>query len=186
MLAINNERYIERAEIIREKGTNRSAFFRGEADKYGWVDIGSSFLPSDLIAAFLFAQLESLVSIQKQRIRLWNLYRELLEPLQADGLICLPIIPPGATNNAHMFYVVCQSLEDRTRLIKTLEKRSILAAFHYQALHRSRYYMDKHDGRALPNADRYTDCLVRLPLYCGLSDEDIQRITRAVYESFGQ
>ncbi|MDQ1327250.1 MAG: dTDP-4-amino-4,6-dideoxygalactose transaminase [Candidatus Poribacteria bacterium] len=186
MLTINDEQFIARAEIIREKGTNRSAFFRGEIDKYGWVDIGSSFLPSDVIAAFLYAQLENLASIQKQRLRLWNLYRETLEPLQAEGLVQLPIIPPGATNNAHMFYMVCRSLEERTGIIEHLKMSGILAVFHYLPLHLSHYYHDRHDGRYLPNAERFADCLLRLPLFFNLRDQDVLRISEAVKEYFGR
>ncbi|MCX6027645.1 MAG: dTDP-4-amino-4,6-dideoxygalactose transaminase, partial [Chloroflexi bacterium] len=107
MLTINDERFVPRAEIIREKGTNRSAFFRGEVDKYSWVDIGSSFLPSDIVAAFLYAQLENLEAIQARRLALWRLYAELLAPLETDGLLQRPVLPPYATNCAHMFYVVC-------------------------------------------------------------------------------
>lgn len=186
MLTINDEQFIARAEIIREKGTNRSAFFRGEIDKYGWVDIGSSFLPSDVIAAFLYAQLENLASIQKQRLRLWNLYRETLEPLQAEDLVQLPIIPPGATNNAHMFYMVCRSLEERTGIIEHLKMSGILAVFHYLPLHLSHYYHDRHDGRYLPNAERFADCLLRLPLFFNLRDQDVLRISEAVKEYFGR
>jgi dTDP-4-amino-4,6-dideoxygalactose transaminase len=176
MLAINDERFLARAEIIREKGTNRSAFFRGEVNKYGWVDIGSSFLPSDIIAAFLYAQLENLESIQLRRKQIWNRYHELLEPLEASGLLELPVIPPHATNNAHMFYLVCKNLEQRTKLIEYLKEHGIMAPFHYLPLHNSPYYHDRHDGRALPNAERFSDCLVRMPMYYELSMNDIEYI----------
>lgn len=176
MLAINDERFLARAEIVREKGTNRSAFFRGEVNKYGWVDIGSSFLPSDIIAAFLYAQLENLDSIQLRRKQIWNRYQELLEPLETKGLLELPVIPPNATNNAHMFYMVCKNLEQRTRLIEYLKKQGIMAPFHYLTLHNSPYYHDRHDGRALPNAERFSDCLVRLPMYYEMSMSDIEYI----------
>lgn len=186
MLAINDERFTARAEVIREKGTNRSAFFRGEIDKYGWVDIGSSFLPSDIIAAFLYAQLEHLESIQQRRLQIWNLYQERLEPLEEKGLLKLPVIPPDSTNNAHMFYIVCQSLDDRTGLIEHLKKHGVMAVFHYLSLHRSPYYQHLHDGRTLPQADHFTDCLLRLPLYYELTENDVQRIADLIYGYFGQ
>jgi dTDP-4-amino-4,6-dideoxygalactose transaminase len=169
MLAVNDPRYFERAEIIREKGTNRSAFFRGEIDKYGWVDIGSSFLPSDIIAAFLYAQLEQLPAIQQRRRLLWERYYALLAPLAAEGLLELPVIPPGATNNMHLFYVVCRSEAERAGLIAHLKAHGIMAVFHYLSLHRSPYYARRHAGGPLPNADRFSDCLLRLPLYYDLT-----------------
>lgn len=181
MLTINDPRFIERAEVIREKGTNRSAFFRGEIDKYNWVDIGSSFLPSDIIAAFLFAQLENIEAIQQRRLLLWNLYRELLEPLAARGLMQLPLIPPDATNNAHMFYLVCADPADRSDLIARLRQHDILAVFHYSSLHRSPYYHAMHDRRELPQADRYSDCLLRLPMFYELEEDDLRRITGLVH-----
>ena len=180
MLAINNEGFTTRAEIIREKGTNRSAFFRGEVDKYGWVDIGSSFLPSDIIAAFLYAQLEHLEIIQKRRFQIWNLYKEMLEPLEKSGFLKLPVIPPDATNNAHMFYIVCKSLNDRTGLIEHLKKHGVMATFHYISLHKSSYYEHHHDGRNLPNSDQFTEYLLRLPLYFELTDNDVEYITNLI------
>jgi dTDP-4-amino-4,6-dideoxygalactose transaminase len=175
MLVVNDPRFIARAEVIREKGTNRSAFFRGEVDKYNWVDIGSSFLPSEIISAFLYAQLENLDDIQKKRKTIWSKYQKGLEVLQKKGLAQLPFIPDYATNNAHMFYLVCNSLEDRTGLIDHLKSKDINAVFHYLSLHKSPYYKDKHGSRELPNCDRYTDCLVRLPFYYELTDEDVER-----------
>ena len=176
MLGINDARFIRRAEIIWEKGTNRAEFFRGEVNKYGWCDIGSSFLPSEVIAAFLWAQLESLGEIQSKRKLLWNKYYELLKPLAEQGRFRLPEIPDYATNNAHMFYLVCNNLTERTALIKKLKENDILAVFHYLSLHSSEYYKDKHDGRPLPECDRYADCLVRLPMYYDLSESDVERI----------
>ncbi|MGG7664181.1 dTDP-4-amino-4,6-dideoxygalactose transaminase [Dyadobacter sp. BHUBP1] len=176
MLAINEPGLTERAEIIREKGTNRSQFFRGQVDKYSWVDIGSSFLPSDIIAAFLFAQLEHLDDIQAKRKAIWNLYNEKLAPLSGYG-VQLPYIPGFATNNAHMFYLVCNSLDERTALIQLLKDNGILSVFHYLSLHKSQFYAQKHDGRALPETDRYADCLVRLPLFYELETEDVLKIT---------
>ena len=183
MLCINDERFIRRAEIIWEKGTNRAEFFRGEVNKYGWVDTGSSFLPSEVIAAFLWAQLEQLDDIQSRRKYLWDLYYTHLLPIANSPLpkLALPNIPDYATNNAHMFYLVCNNLEERTALIKNLKDNGILAVFHYLSLHSSPYYQDKHDGRALPECDRYADCLVRLPMYYDLKDEEIIEICKQIY-----
>ena len=165
LLAINDEQFINRAEIIWEKGTNRSSFFRGEVDKYGWVDIGSSFLPSEIIAAFLWAQLENLEKIQTKRKEIWNDYFTKLNNWAKENEIWLPELPVYATNNAHMFYLVCKNLEQRTQLIEKLKSNNIMAVFHYISLHKSPFYQDKHDGRILPEADRFTDTLVRLPLF---------------------
>ena len=175
MLCINDERFIRRAEIIWEKGTNRAEFFRGEVNKYGWVDTGSSFLPSEVIAAFLWAQLENLDEIQSRRKHLWELYNTGLSPLASrlSPNLALPNLPDYATNNAHMFYLVCNSLEQRTALIKHLKEHDIQAVFHYLSLHSSPYYTDKHDGRDLPECDRYADCLVRLPLFYDLADDTV-------------
>ena len=178
MLAINDERFIRRAEIIWEKGTNRAEFFRGEVNKYGWVDTGSSFLPSEVVAAFLWAQLEELDNIQNRRKLLWNKYYELLKPLADKGMFTLPDVPEYATNNAHMFYLVCNNLEERTALIKKIKENGAQAVFHYLSLHSSEYYKDKHDGRDLPNCDRYADCLVRLPLFYELGEEEVESITK--------
>ena len=177
MLCINDERFIRRAEIIWEKGTNRAEFFRGEVNKYGWVDTGSSFLPSEVIAAFLWAQLENLNDIQSRRKHLWELY---YSRLSISPKLAVPTIPAYATNNAHMFYLVCNSLEQRTALIKCLKDSGILAVFHYLSLHSSPYYADKHDGRVLPKCDRYADCLVRLPMYYDLEDEEVVEICNVI------
>ena len=182
MLAINDERFIRRAEIIWEKGTNRAEFFRGEVNKYGWVDTGSSFLPSEVVAAFLWAQLEELDYIQNRRKLLWNKYYELLKPLAAKGIFTLPDVPDYATNNAHMFYLVCNNLEERTALIKKIKENGAQAVFHYLSLHSSEYYKDKHDGRDLLNCDRYADCLVRLPLFYELEEKQVDYITDVINE----
>lgn len=184
LIALNDESLIKRAEIIREKGTNRSAFFRGEVDKYNWVDIGSSFLPSELTAAFLFAQLEKLDDIQNKRKLLWKRYYENLKHLEAEGKIILPVIPEFATNNAHLFYVLCRSLEERTGLMAFLKKNDILSVFHYISLHKSPYYAGKHDGRELKNSDYFTDCLLRLPMYYDLSLDDVDFITGKISEYY--
>ncbi|OJV33068.1 MAG: dTDP-4-amino-4,6-dideoxygalactose transaminase [Bacteroidales bacterium 36-12] len=184
LLAINDERFIKRAEIIWEKGTNRAEFFRGEVNKYGWVDTGSSFLPSEVIAAFLWAQLENLDDIQNKRKQIWNQYYEGLKPLADKGCFELPAIPEYAENNAHMFYLVLPSLEKRSKLISYLKENGILSVFHYISLHTSDFYKNKHDGRDLPNSDRYTDCLVRLPMYYELKDEEMERIVNLLIELY--
>jgi dTDP-4-amino-4,6-dideoxygalactose transaminase len=184
MLVINDEQFMARAEIIREKGTNRSAFFRGEIDKYGWVDMGSSFLPSDIIAAFLFAQLENLENIQNKRKEIWNYYYKVLKSLEEKGYLKLPYLPDFASNNAHMFYVVCKNLEERQGLINALKKNNVLSVFHYLSLHKSPYYLSKHDGRELPNSDFYSDSLLRLPMYYELTNEDLILITKTIFEFY--
>jgi dTDP-4-amino-4,6-dideoxygalactose transaminase len=184
MLVINDQRFARRAEIIWEKGTNRAEFFRGEVNKYGWVDIGSSFLPSEIVAAFLFAQIEKLEEIQNRRKRIWNLYHERLNPLAKEGRLNLPVIPGHATNNAHMFYLDCKNLETRTQLIAHLKKNEILSVFHYLSLHKSPYYQPLHDGRELPNADYFTNTLVRLPLFFELTDEQVNFICDRIFEFF--
>lgn len=184
MLAINDPAYIARAEIIREKGTNRSAFFRGEIDKYGWVDMGSSFLPSEIIAAFLYAQLENLDDIQKRRMEIWNTYHTELKPLADQEKIILPVIPEYAKHNAHMYYILCNNLEERTGLIEYLKQQNINAVFHYLSLHKSPFYADQHDGRVLPNSDRYTDTLLRLPFFYELDAEQQARIIDTIYTYF--
>ena len=180
LLVVNDERFVRRAEILWEKGTNRAEFFRGEVNKYGWVDIGSSFLPSEVNAAFLWAQLENLNDIQAKRTLLWETYYQLLKPLAEKGLFSLPDIPNYATNNAHMFYLVLPSLEARTDLIAYLKNHGVGAVFHYLSLHSSAYYAPRHDGRALPNCDRYADCLVRLPLFYDLTIEQVQTICELI------
>lgn len=176
LLVVNDERFVRRAEILWEKGTNRAEFFRGEVNKYGWVDMGSSFLPSEVNAAFLWAQVENIDDIQAKRKMLWNRYYERLKPLAEKGVFSLPDIPEYATNNAHMFYLVLPDLEARTELISHLKSNGALAVFHYLSLHSSAYYADKHDGRELPECDRYADCLVRLPLFYDLSMEQVDAI----------
>jgi dTDP-4-amino-4,6-dideoxygalactose transaminase len=171
MLVVNDKAFEKRAEIIWEKGTNRSAFFRGEVDKYGWVDVGSSFLPSEIIAAFFWAQLEHLDQIQQRRKEIWQAYYEGLQAWAGKHGIGLPVIPNYASNNAHMLYLVCQSLEQRTALIEHLKKHQIMAVFHYLSLHKSPFYAPRHDGRELPESDRFSDCLVRLPMFYALEVE---------------
>jgi dTDP-4-amino-4,6-dideoxygalactose transaminase len=183
MLIINDDQFVKRAEILREKGTNRSAFFRGEVDKYNWVDIGSSFLPSDILAAFLFAQIENLEIIQNQRKSIWNTYFEKLKELELSNKIKLPKIPSFATNNAHMFYIICNNIEQRANIIESLKKEGILAVFHYLSLHDSAFYQSKHDGRILAESDRYSNCLLRLPLYYELTLEQVAKICEIIHEA---
>jgi dTDP-4-amino-4,6-dideoxygalactose transaminase len=168
MLVINDDRFIRRSEIIWEKGTNRSAFFRGEIDKYGWVDVGSSFLPSELNAAYLFAQLESIQFIQQQRMAIWKAYHTELNEWAAALDIQLPSVPGYATNNGHMFYLICKNEAQRNSIIQHLKKHEILSVFHYQSLHKSVYFKDKHDDRNLEHSDRYSSVLLRLPLFVEL------------------
>jgi dTDP-4-amino-4,6-dideoxygalactose transaminase len=183
-LHVNDLEMISRAEVIREKGTNRSAFFRGEIDKYGWVDIGSSFLPSELTAAFLLAQLEALDDIQTKRLSIWRQYNDRLLPLKYAEHLQLPYIPDYASNNAHMYYIVCDTINVRTNLTKFLNEKGIHTAFHYQSLHKSRYFENLHDGRSLEHSDRYTDCLLRLPLFYELEADQIDLICDAIVKFF--
>ncbi|MFC3160366.1 dTDP-4-amino-4,6-dideoxygalactose transaminase [Chryseobacterium arachidis] len=179
MLTINDEKFINRAEIIWEKGTNRSMFFRGEINKYGWVDTGSSFLPSEIISAFLWAQLENINPIQEKRLAIWNRY---FEGLKDCKNITLPVIPDYATNNAHMFYIVCKDLDSRTALIKKLKENDVLAVFHYLSLHKSEFYTQKHKNGALHNSDHFEECLLRLPFYFELTEAQQQKIINTINE----
>ena len=176
LLAVNDERFLRRAEIIWEKGTNRSEFFRGMVNKYGWCDIGSSFLPSELNCAFLWAQLEKLDEIQNERKRIWNRYAEALG---------LPVIPAYAENNAHMYYRVFPDLASRTTFMDALKAKGVQTTFHYLPLHSSAYYAPRHDGRALPNCDRYADGLVRFPLYAGLTDAELDTVISSARAALG-
>ena len=186
LLTVNEERFIRRAEIIWEKGTNRAEFFRGMVNKYGWVDTGSSFLPSEINSAFLYAQLESLDTIQARRKEIWKQYNEGLKPLADKGCFEMPDMPEYATNNAHMFYIVCRNLEERTGLIAHLKDAGIYAAFHYLSLHLSDYYREHHEGEIpnLPNCDRFADCLVRLPMFFELKDEEVTYVVEKIKENY--
>jgi dTDP-4-amino-4,6-dideoxygalactose transaminase len=186
MLVVNDSLFNRRSEIIWEKGTNRSEFFRGEVNKYGWVDIGSSFLPSEIIAAFLYAQLENLDNIQNRRKLLWNSYYSLLEPLAKAGMFRLQHIPDYATNNAHMFYLVCNNAQDRAGLLAHLKSKDILAVFHYLSLHKSPFYEPRHDGRELPSSDLYSDCLVRLPMFYELTEQQVKYICEEIKVFFNK
>jgi dTDP-4-amino-4,6-dideoxygalactose transaminase len=173
MLDINDFQITTRAEIIWEKGTNRSSSFRGDIDKYGWVDVGSSFLPTEITAAFLWAQLEELDNIQSSRSQIWNAYLEGLTNWAKKHFVGLPEVPGYATNNAHMFYLVCPNLEFRDKLISSLKNQNIHAVFHYQSLHKSPFYQNKHDNRVLIESDRYTNFLVRLPMWFGVDFKEV-------------
>ena len=186
MLVINDAQFAERAEIIREKGTNRSQFYRGEVDKYGWMDIGSSFLPSDIIAAFLFAQLENLDKIQAKRIASWNSYYELLKPLADQNLFKLLHFDKDKTNNGHLFALIMPNLEERSKLLDFMRTKGILAVFHYLSLHKSPFYQEKHDGRTLENCDNFSDTLIRLPFYYELTQEEIEFICNSIIQYFDE
>lgn len=183
-LLIKDAKYVERAEIIREKGTNRSKFFRGEIDKYTWVDAGSSYLPSELNAAYLWAQLEIARQIIDDRMASWNYYREALRDLADDGRIELPLIPEGCRHNAHMFFIKARDLEERTALIRFLKENGIGAVFHYVPLHSSEagVRLGRFSGE-----DRYTtresERLVRLPLYYGMGNA-VEQVSAAVHEFY--
>jgi dTDP-4-amino-4,6-dideoxygalactose transaminase len=180
-LLINDPRFLERAEVVREKGTNRSRFFRGEVDKYTWVDIGSSYLPGEIIAAFLWAQLEDAQSITARRLELWNRYHERLEPCERAGRLRRPVIPEGCQHNAHMYYILLASAELRTKLIVRLQERGISAVFHYVPLHSSP--AGRRFGRSvgsLRNTEELSERLLRLPLWLGLPPDVPDRIAREI------
>jgi dTDP-4-amino-4,6-dideoxygalactose transaminase len=185
LLIINDDQFKERAEIIREKGTNRSQFFRGMVDKYQWVDIGSSYLPSELQAAFLWGQLECADEINENRLTSWQAYYDGLYPLQVAGKIVLPILPDGCVHNAHMFYFKAANLDERTALLAHLKAQDILAVFHYVPLHTAaagKQFAHFH------GEDRYTtiesERLIRLPMYYGLSLHDQEKVIAAVEEFY--
>ena len=186
-IVINNPDYIEQAEILREKGTNRAKFFRGQVDKYTWVDFGDSYLPSELNAAYLWAQLEMADEINNDRLHSWHEYDEAFKPLEAGGRLGLPAVPEGCVHNAHMYYIKCKDLAERTALIRFLKERDILAVFHYVPLHSAP--AGERFGR-FDGEDRYTtaesDRLLRLPMYYGLTAEDRGRVIAAVKEFYGE
>lgn len=177
LIAVNDESFRKRAEIIREKGTNRKAFSRGETDHYSWVDLGSSFLPSEFSAAVLSAQLDKAEAITSKRVQLWLRYHEQLKPLAAAGFIDIQEV---VTSNGHLYYIVCRSLEERSELTKFLSANGIDAVFHYLSLHSSPYFEKQHDGRALPSSDRFMYCLLRLPMYYDLEIADVDRVCETI------
>ncbi|MDA9889187.1 dTDP-4-amino-4,6-dideoxygalactose transaminase [Synechococcus sp. AH-224-G16] len=170
-LLINNPAFADRAEIIREKGTNRSQFFRGQVDKYTWVDIGSSYLPGELIAAFLWAQLEEAEAISAKRLEIWNYYHNTFQGLEETGRVRRPVIPVTCAHNAHMYYLLLKDVEDRSRFIARMTENEIHCVFHYIPLHSSPFYKrvfsSRSDGNELPNTSFLSSCLVRLPLWIG-------------------
>ncbi len=185
-LLIRDSGHIERAEIIREKGTNRSKFYRGEVDKYSWVDIGSSYLPSEINAAYLYAQLEVAEKINNDRLASWTTYFTALRPLASEGIIELPHIPDGCVHNAHMFYIKCKNLEERTKLIEFLKLNDVYTVFHYIPLHSSEA---GHKYGKMSGEDTYTtkesERLLRLPMYYGLQSSEIEYITEKIGEFYG-
>lgn len=184
LLSINNPSLVRRAEILWEKGTNRAEFFRGEINKYGWVDTGSSFLPNEYTAAFLWAQLEQMTQIQQRRKELWNRY---YNNLFGKTPLKMPFLPYYATNNAHMFYVTTQTPAERTALIQHLKDNGINAVFHYLSLHKSKFAVDNGMGGAnLPMADYYTDCLVRLPLFGALTGQEVDYVTKSIIDFYNK
>lgn len=184
-IIINNEEYIKRAEIIREKGTNRAQFFRGSIDKYTWVDLGSSYLPSELNVAYLYAQLEIASEINNERLRIWNMYYERLKELEKKGFINLPYIPNECEHNAHMFYIKVRNLEVRSNLIDFLKQKGILSVFHYVPLHSS--IAGKKFGEFV-GEDKFTtkesERLIRLPMYYGLQHEQLEYIIENIFLFF--
>ena len=186
-VSVNNPEMIERAEILREKGTNRAKFFRGQVDKYNWVDIGDSFLPSELNAAYLYAQLEKADEINADRLNSWEEYNKAFKPLEEKGLVSLPVVPEDCVHNAHMYYLKCRSLDERTDFINFLKERGVMAVFHYVPLHSAPAGLKY--GR-FHGEDKYTtadsDRLVRLPMYYGLSEEDRNTVIEVVKEFYSK
>ncbi|NVK53918.1 MAG: dTDP-4-amino-4,6-dideoxygalactose transaminase [Flavobacteriaceae bacterium] len=184
MLVINEEIFCDRSEIIWEKGTNRASFFRGEINKYSWVDTGSSFLPSEITAAFLWAQLENLDHIQERRRKIWNIYFDGLKSLEDKGKLLLPKIPNYASNNSHMFYLVCESFDIRSELISYLKARNIHAVFHYLSLNKSEFYLKENESVDLPNSDFFSNTLIRLPFYYELTRDLQFKVISAIQEFY--
>jgi dTDP-4-amino-4,6-dideoxygalactose transaminase len=180
MLVVNDEQLANRAEIIWEKGTNRAAFFRGETDKYNWVDIGSSFLPSELIAAFLYSQLQHMEKIINKRRSLWSTYNKNFNELYKEGKLKPQNVPQHSSNNGHIFYFLCSSSEERRQLIKYLKEKEIQAVFHYISLHSSPFFKKKYKGKKLENSDFFSNHLVRLPLYYELTNSEQEKIINEI------
>lgn len=179
-LIVNHEPFINRAEILWEKGTNRSAFIRGEVDKYGWVDVGSSFLPSEVTAAFLFAQLEEVEAIHQKRLQIWENYFEKFSTFLPSAGVRLPSTLAHASHNAHIFYLLCTDLEQRNLLISSLRKKEIQTSFHYPPLHLSRFYLQSNRPTPLTNAATFFEQIVRLPIYPDLSNAEQDNIVAQV------
>ncbi|MBM3453343.1 MAG: dTDP-4-amino-4,6-dideoxygalactose transaminase [Bacteroidetes bacterium] len=175
MLVINDLKYVERAEIIRDKGTNRRQFIRDKLERYEWVDLGGSYAPNEITAACLFAQVEKLNFIQKQRLTIWNAYSNEFKSIKND-LIEIPKIPNYSKSNGHAFFVICKSKIVRNSLIEYMAKKGICLQFHYQALHKSKFYLDRNETTTLPNAEHFSDCLVRFPCFTSLGIGDVKYI----------
>lgn len=187
-LVINDERFFDRAEIIREKGTNRGQFFRGQVDKYTWVDIGSSYLPSEMIAAFLYAQLDDSDKITRRRLEIWNGYHRRLESLESLGLLRRPVVGEDCQHNAHMYYILLESLDVRTRLIDYLKENNVNPVFHYVPLHNSPMGIKLSGGKpvALPVTEDLADRLLRLPCYYELEDGQVRYVCQLIERFFGR
>ena len=184
-LIVNNPKFIEQAEIIREKGTNRSQFFRGQVDKYTWIDKGSSFLPGELIAAFLYAQFEEAEQIINTRLKIWDYYHELLEPLEKAGKLRRPIIPSNCQHNAHMYYIILETLQVRTKLITHLKNQGIISVFHYVPLHSSSAgQLYGRVGGDMQNTNNTSDCLLRLPLFPDLTSSQLEKVVENINNFF--
>lgn len=179
-LLINNPDFVEQSDVIWEKGTNRGHFYRGEINKYEWISLGSSFYPSEITAAYLFAQLENIDLIQLKRAKIWQIYFEELNFLEILGKVLLPSIPEYASNNMHMFYLICNSRQERDGLIEYLLEKQIKAVFHYVPLHSSTFFKPLYSGEELVNCNRFSDCLVRLPFFYELTNEMQNRVIEEV------
>lgn len=186
MLIVNDHALIGKAEIIWEKGTNRAAFARGEVEKYEWVGLGSSFLPNELTAAFLYSQLEHLDVIQQKRLQIWQEYHSRLSDLAEEGLLSLPHVPEYARHNGHLFYITTRNSGERDRLLAYLLNNGIHAVFHYLTLHNSPYYKNLHDGRHLSEADRFASTLLRLPFYYSLDTIEVEYIYDTIRRFYKQ
>ncbi|MEN7550278.1 dTDP-4-amino-4,6-dideoxygalactose transaminase [Rapidithrix thailandica] len=183
-LVVNNPQWVERAKVLREKGTNKTDFLAKKVSHYEWVDIGSSYLPSEITAAFLWAQLEGLEAIQQQRHILWERYYQALKPLAEAGKIELPKVTADFQHNASLFYLVCNSATERRDLIAFLKERGVESTFHYIALHQTRYYTQHYASLALPNAEKYSQQLLRLPFYTELTEAEVEYISELVIEFY--
>jgi dTDP-4-amino-4,6-dideoxygalactose transaminase len=184
MLVLNDKKFIERAEIIREKGTNKKKFSRNEIDKYEWVDMGSSFLMSELNAAFLFAQIHQLEKINSARISIWDKYFSMLQPLASKGFFQLPQVEKFMNHNAHIFYLECRNEMERNELIQFLKAKNIASAFHYSPLHESKFYVENNPKLNLPNASKWSSCLLRLPLFVEMTDDEINKVVDTIHLFF--
>jgi dTDP-4-amino-4,6-dideoxygalactose transaminase len=182
-ILVNDDSLLRRSEVVWDMGTNRKEFKDGKVNSYGWVDLGSSFYPSELNSAFLLAQLEQLEEVTIKRLDLWNNYHRAFQELEEKGIIELPNVPPYAEHNGHTFYLITSSKDERDKLISFLSDQGIQATFHFQSLHRSKYFTDKYKGDVLPNSDLFSNTLIRLPLFYGL-EPDQERIIGAVLEYY--